>query len=98
MDNQQFQREYYDEACAALEIDPEMRTMPLLRSGVRLHPHQIVGVYWMLQMEEGLAGGGLLADDCGTGKVYQRSNLNRALLDADLADFNNTGTIVSCYP
>ena len=70
MDNQQFQWENYAEACAALGIDPEMRTIPLLRSGVRLHTHQIVGVHWMLQMEEGLACGGLLADDCGTGKVY----------------------------
>ena len=59
MDNQQFQREDYDEACAALGIDPEMWIMPLLRPGVRLHPHQIVGAHWMLQMEEGLAHGGL---------------------------------------
>ena len=85
MDNQQFQREDYDEACAALGIDPEMRTMPLLKPGVRLHPHQIVGAHWMLQMEEGLAHGGLLADDCGTGKVYHGPNLKSVLLDANLA-------------
>ena len=28
MDNQQFQREDYDEACAALGIDPEMHVNP----------------------------------------------------------------------
>ena len=85
MDNQLFQREDYDEACATLEIDPKMRTMPLLRPGVRLHPHQIVGAHWMLQMEEGLAHGGLLPDDCGTGKVYHGPNLKSALLDTDHA-------------
>ena len=85
MDNQQFQREDYDEACAALAIDPEMRTMPLLRRVVRLHLHQIVGAHWILQMEEGLAHEGLLADDCGTGKVYHGPNLKSVPLDANLA-------------
>ena len=48
MDNQQFQQEDYDMACAALGIDPEMQTMPLLRPRVHLHLHQIVGGHWML--------------------------------------------------
>ena len=85
MDNQQFQQEDYDKACAALGIDPEMRTMPLLRPGVCLHSHQIVGAHWMLQMEEGLAHGELSADDCGTGKVYHGMNLISVPLDANLA-------------
>ena len=85
MDNQQFQREDYDEACAALGIDPKMRTMLLLRSGVFLHLHQSVGAHWMLQMEEGLVHRGLLADECGTGKVYHRLNLKSVPLDANLA-------------
>ena len=85
MDNQQFQGEDYDEACAALGIDAEMRTMPLLRPGIRLHPHQIVGAHSMLQMEEGLAHGGLLADDSGTGMVNHGPNLKSVLLDANLA-------------
>ena len=39
----------------------------------------------MLQMEEGQAHGGLLANDCGTGKVYHGPNLKSVLLDANLA-------------
>ena len=84
MDNQQFQQEDYDKATAALGIDPEMRTMPLRRPGVRLHPHQIVGAHWMLQMEKGLAHEGQLADDCGTGKVYHGPNLKSVPLDTNL--------------
>ena len=79
MDNQQFQQDDCDDACAALGIDPEMRTMPLLRPRVGLHPHQIVRAHWMLQMEEGLAHGGLLANDCVTGKVYDGPNLKSVL-------------------
>ena len=68
MDNQAFQRENLEDACKALDIDPIARTLPLMRN-VRLHPHQIIGIHWMSEMENGLAQGGLLADDCGTGKV-----------------------------
>ena len=39
----------------------------------------------MLQMEEGLAHGGQLADDCVTEKVYHRRNLESVPLDANLA-------------
>ena len=85
MDNQQFQREYYDDACAILGINPEMRIMQLLRPGVCLHTHQMVGAHWILQIEEELAYGGLLADDYGTGKVYNGPNLKNVLLDANLA-------------
>ena len=68
MDNKAFQREDLNGACQALGIDPDLRTLPLMRD-VKLHPHQIIGIHWMSEMEDGLAQGGLLADDCGTGKV-----------------------------
>jgi len=33
--------------------------------------HQIIGINWLKEQEENLEGGGLLADDCGTGKVSE---------------------------
>ena len=39
----------------------------------------------MLQMEEGLVHGGLLADDCSTGKVHHGLNLKSVLLAANLS-------------
>ncbi|KAJ8462365.1 hypothetical protein ONZ45_g17962 [Pleurotus djamor] len=38
---------------------------------VRLLPHQVIGVSWMLEQERGKSKGGILADDMGLGKTVQ---------------------------
>ncbi|KAL0952817.1 hypothetical protein HGRIS_007042 [Hohenbuehelia grisea] len=38
---------------------------------VRLLPHQVIGVSWMLEQERGPNRGGILADDMGLGKTVQ---------------------------
>lgn len=38
---------------------------------VTLLPHQMVGLLWMVHMEEGKCKGGMLADDMGLGKTVQ---------------------------
>lgn len=38
---------------------------------VKLMPHQIIGVQWMVQMERGKHRGGILADSMGLGKTIQ---------------------------
>lgn len=38
---------------------------------VRLMPHQIIGVQWMVSMERGKHHGGILADSMGLGKTIQ---------------------------
>ena len=38
---------------------------------VKLMPHQIIGVQWMVQMEKGKHHGGILADSMGLGKTIQ---------------------------
>jgi len=47
----------------------ETRTFKPLHKPTQLQPHQIIAVNWMAVKEDNLAKGGLLADDCGTGKV-----------------------------
>jgi SNF2 family DNA or RNA helicase len=68
MDNQQFQRENLEESMAALGITMEIRTFKPLHKPTQLQPHQIISVNWMTEKENSLPKGGLLADDCGTGK------------------------------
>ena len=41
-----------------------------MRKGVRLYPHQLAGINWMLDLEKASVGG-ILADDPGVGKTYQ---------------------------
>lgn len=69
MDNEQFQRENLVESFERLGIDPQTRSFPLVSPSFKFMHHQIIGINWMREMEESLAGGGLLADHCGTGKV-----------------------------
>src|SRR5207249_8769399 len=38
---------------------------------VKLLDHQVIAAAWMCRMEDGLPGGGLLADECGIGKTYE---------------------------
>jgi hypothetical protein len=70
LNHEDFQREDVLPAYDELGIHPDQpeKTLPLMKDAV-LQKHQVVGVQWMLQMENGLAKGGLLADDCGTGKT-----------------------------
>ncbi len=71
LDNEAFQRQDLKGAYELLDLDPQQHgaDIPLLRNSVRLGDHQIIAIAWMVEMEDGLPAGGLLADDCGTGKV-----------------------------
>ena len=69
MDNEIFRRENLQESFQALGIDPVTRAFPLIKPTFKFIDHQIIGINWMKEQEEHLAGRGLLADDCGTGKV-----------------------------
>lgn len=48
---------------------PDQKICPWISDRIRLKPHQLVGVYWMVVKACGYLNGGLLADDCGLGKV-----------------------------
>jgi hypothetical protein len=54
---------------AALSITMQIRTFKLLHKPMQLQPHLIIALNWMAEKENSLAKGGLLAGDCGTGKV-----------------------------
>lgn len=69
MDNESFQRDNLDESFENLGVDPATRDFPFIKPGFQFMDHQIIGINWMFEQERSLAGGGLLADDCGTGKV-----------------------------
>ena len=43
----------------------------LKESGIKLLPHQVVGVKWLLERERSVIKGGILADDMGLGKTVQ---------------------------
>ena len=69
MDNQEFQRENLKESIAALGITMETRTSTPQHKPMLLQPHQIIALNWMAEKENSFGKGGLLADDCGPGKV-----------------------------
>ena len=71
LDTEGFQRDYLEESYEILKVRPEDKGagIPLVRPTLRFYPHQIVGIRWMVEMEASLAQGGLLADECGLGKV-----------------------------
>ena len=69
LDNESFQRQDIDGAYKRLNISSEEPRFNTLTPDTRLMPHQVVAVDWMVEMEDSTAGGGLLADDCGVGKV-----------------------------
>jgi SNF2 family DNA or RNA helicase len=52
-------------------------------SGLLLNLWQVMGAAWILQQEQGLIGGGVVADDCGVGKTV--SALTAIKVDADRA-------------
>jgi SNF2 family DNA or RNA helicase len=69
MDNRECQREHLKELTASLGITMGIRAFKPLHNLTELQPHQIIAVNWMAEKENSLAKGGLLAEDCGTGKV-----------------------------
>jgi SNF2 family DNA or RNA helicase len=69
LDNEAFQRDNVEESYKALGINREDGRIPGLGVDIRLKLHQVVALKWMRDQENGLAQGGLLADDCGLGKV-----------------------------
>jgi len=69
MDNQEFQREILKESMAALGITMEIKNFKPLHKPTQFQPHQMIAVNWMAEKENSLAKGGLLADDCSTGKI-----------------------------
>ncbi|KAK0210806.1 SNF2 family DNA-dependent ATPase [Desarmillaria ectypa] len=56
-------------AMKSLGLKHEKDTVPGLE--VRLLPHQLIGVAWMLEKEKSKDKGGILADDMGLGKTVQ---------------------------
>jgi SNF2 family DNA or RNA helicase len=76
IDNQEFQRDNLQESLAALGITIETRTFKPLHKPMQLQPHQIIAVNWMAEKGNSLAKGGLLADDCDSGKVRPWSALD----------------------
>jgi hypothetical protein len=97
LDNEKFQRDYLDESYIILGLKQELggAGMPLVRPGFKFHPHQIVGIRWMVDMEESLAQGGLLADECGTGKVSVSQQPHTAYtLMMRTDDGSNWGTLL----
>jgi len=69
MCNQEFQREKLEESMAVFDITMEIRTFKPLLKTTQLQWHRIIAVNWMAEKKSTLEKGGLLADDCGTGKV-----------------------------
>lgn len=56
-------------AMKSLGLKDEKDTVPGLE--IRLLPHQLIGVTWMLDKEQSNDKGGILADDMGLGKTVQ---------------------------
>jgi len=70
MDNPELEREHLELSTAALGIALETRTFKPLHKPTQLQPYHSITVNCMAEKENGLAKGGLLADDCGTGVVW----------------------------
>ena len=69
MDNKMFEKVYLSESFVAQGINSVRRVFPLIKPPFKFMDHQIIGINWMKEQEESSEGGGLLADDFGTGKV-----------------------------
>ncbi|KAI9777978.1 MAG: hypothetical protein M1816_004376 [Peltula sp. TS41687] len=65
-----FERDYLARAMKFFQIKtPHESICPWISKDVTLKPHQVVGVFWMINKAVGTLGGGILADDCGLGKT-----------------------------
>ncbi|KAF8542393.1 hypothetical protein BDD12DRAFT_802946 [Trichophaea hybrida] len=69
MKNEICEREHMEESCQTLGITIENRTFMPLKPTNQLHPHWIVADDLMVEKENRVEQGGLLADDCGTGRT-----------------------------
>lgn len=56
-----------DKALRKLGLADLYQTLPGME--IPLMPHQVIGVAWMLSMEQGTNAGGTLGDEMGLGKV-----------------------------
>jgi len=68
MDNHSLLTENMEKLIAAFGITVVTRTFKPLYKPTLLHPHHIIAVNWMTEREDSFPKGGLLADDCSTGK------------------------------
>ena len=50
----------------------------LFKNNIKLHPHQVIGLKWLIHKEQ-TSCGGILADDMGLGKTIQMLSLILAL-------------------
>jgi len=66
MDNQKFQRVYWDKSKWALGITMETETYKLLHKPKHLRSHNIIKVNWMLDMQDSFVKSSLESDDCVT--------------------------------
>ncbi|KAF8540299.1 hypothetical protein BDD12DRAFT_880767 [Trichophaea hybrida] len=69
INNKNFQKQNMEKSYRMLGITMDNRALVPLKTTPLLHPHHIVGVNWIAEMENGLEHGELLAEDCGTSKT-----------------------------
>ncbi|KAK0483680.1 SNF2 family DNA-dependent ATPase [Armillaria novae-zelandiae] len=80
-------------AMKSLGLKDEKDTVPGLE--VRLLPHQLIGVTWMLDKEKSKDKGGILADDMGLGKTVQMiATMLLHMPDIDSEDCRSTLIVV----
>ena len=80
MNNKNFRRENMEESYKTLGITIENRIILPLKTTTQLYLHHIVIVYWMVEKENSLEQGGLLADNCSTGKIIPSHSDNSTML------------------
>jgi hypothetical protein len=71
-DTEVFQPENLAKLHKVLSSTEEDLKSAMLKEDMELLRHQAVGMNWLANMEDGLTGGGLLAEDLGTGKALLR--------------------------
>ncbi|KAI5806372.1 SNF2 family N-terminal domain-containing protein [Geopyxis carbonaria] len=86
MENIRFQRENVEEAMLNLGVGIDGK-VPWIATKTPM-AHQVVGINWMVQQEDGPVRGGLLADDCGVGKSSDKGSDFASDFDSDMgSDF-----------
>lgn len=69
MDNEEFQLENIEESFALLGLALVTQEVPLARPSSMIIDHQIIGINWLSEQEDILAGCEHLVDAYGTGKM-----------------------------
>ncbi|KAI5776440.1 hypothetical protein EDC01DRAFT_780112 [Geopyxis carbonaria] len=86
MENIRFQRENVEEAMLNLRVGIDGK-VPWIAIKTPM-AHQVVGINWMVQQEDGPVCGGLLAVDCGVGKSSDKGSDFASDFDSDMgSDF-----------